>query len=65
MKRSELIRQLTALARERGTSFEHVREGGAHTVFRFGSHQLYIPRHPNVNEWTARGILRDAREVEL
>ncbi len=35
-----------------------VREGGSHSVFRFGTQSVVIPRHREINELTARGILR-------
>ena len=35
-----------------------VREGGAHTVYRCGPAQFTVPRHTEINENTARGILR-------
>lgn len=39
-------------------SFTFVRHGGKHDVYSYGGQTVYIPRHPDINEMTARGILR-------
>ncbi|MGC4745417.1 type II toxin-antitoxin system HicA family toxin [Micromonospora sp. DT201] len=39
-------------------TFEKVREGGSHTIYRYGPQNVVIPRHKEINEITARGILR-------
>jgi len=36
-----------------------VREGGSHTICRYGSQHVVIPRHREINEVTTRRILRD------
>jgi mRNA interferase HicA len=59
VKRVDLIRKITAAAANAGTEFALVREGGSHTVFRYGSQNVVIPRHREINEQTARAILRD------
>lgn len=57
MKRKELVRRLTELG-----AVLH-REGGEHTIYKNPRTGLLIavPRHAEVNEHTAKAILRDAR----
>ncbi|SCL19573.1 type II toxin-antitoxin system HicA family toxin [Micromonospora inyonensis] len=59
MKRADLLTKLSKAAANAGISFDFVREGGNHTIYRYGSQQVVIPRHKEINELTARGILRD------
>jgi mRNA interferase HicA len=56
VKRKELVRRITEL----GAVFD--REGGEHTIYRNPRTGLLIsvPRHAEVNELTARKIIRDA-----
>ncbi|WP_329109019.1 type II toxin-antitoxin system HicA family toxin [Micromonospora sp. NBC_01699] len=59
MKRADLLTVISKAAAEAGCDFIFVREGGSHTVYRFGSQQFTVPRHKEINELTARGILRN------
>jgi len=59
VKRADLLTRIRKAAAEAGMTFELVREGGRHSIFRFGSQQVVVPRHREINEQTARGILRD------
>mgnify|MGYP001162014623 FL=1 len=61
MRRSELLRQLSALAREEGLTLVFIREGSRHTLFSIGTTRVVVPRHRDVNDRTARAILRKAR----
>ncbi|GAB3844971.1 hypothetical protein GCM10029963_22590 [Micromonospora andamanensis] len=54
----DLIGKIGKAAAEAGVVFEKVREGGSHTIFRYGSQNVVIPRHKEINELTARAILR-------
>ena len=58
MKRADLITKISKAAAEAGVTFERIREGGSHTIYRYGSQNVVIPRHKEINELTARGILR-------
>ena len=59
MKRRDLERRPVTL----GWSF--VREGGNHRVFTKPGHPpLPVPRHSELNENTARAILREARKED-
>lgn len=56
MKRRELVRKLNALG------WRVVRQGGNHEIFGKDGTERTIPvaRHVEINENTARGILREA-----
>lgn len=56
MKRRDLLHRLVEL----GWSFD--RQGGAHEIWRKGERTMPIPRHTEINENTARAILRKAAE---
>lgn len=54
MKRTDLLRLLQAVGSE-------IQEGGRHTkVYKDGVMITQVPRHAEVNEITARKILKDA-----
>jgi mRNA interferase HicA len=58
MKRQDLVRKLA----EVGATY--VREGAEHTIYRSRSGLLIsVPRHREVNEITAKKILRDAERL--
>lgn len=63
MKRRDLIRKIAKAARAQGVDWT-VGEGGSHSVCKLGGHKIPIPRHNELNEMTARGILKSC-EVEL
>jgi len=65
VKRKALEKQLARRANEAGTTWEFVREGANHSVWSFGGMLITIPRHNDINELTAKGILKDADEVAL
>ncbi|HYJ33853.1 MAG TPA: hypothetical protein VE326_11590 [Candidatus Binatia bacterium] len=62
MKRSALLRKIRKAANTAGVAFGEVREGGDHSIFRCGSTSISVPRHREINEFTARGILRDLED---
>lgn len=57
MKRRQLMAKLAAMARSEGREMQ-IREGGSHTKVRIGERQTVVPRHSEINEVTARAILR-------
>lgn len=57
MKRGDLIKQINKLGKEKGIKPEYT-EGGKHTKVALGDRQTVIPRHTEINEYTARGILK-------
>ena len=58
MKRRELLKQLVLLAREAGVTFEFARHGGEHDLYYLHERAVWIPRHAEINELTARGELK-------
>lgn len=38
-----------------------LRQGGSHEVWTNGEHAVAVPRHAEINEFTAKGILRKAQ----
>lgn len=58
MKRRDLIRAIGTAARDRGMEWVLVREGAEHEVWRLDRRMITIPRHREVNERTARGIMK-------
>ncbi|MBI1909149.1 MAG: type II toxin-antitoxin system HicA family toxin [Deltaproteobacteria bacterium] len=39
-----------------------LRQGGNHEIWTNGEHTVPVPRHKEINEFTARGILRKAEK---
>ncbi len=62
MKRTDLIKRLAKLAKDNGVSWSLVREGGDHSIYEFNGHRIPVPRHREVQEGTARKIIREAEE---
>ena len=54
MKRQHLLRQLDRLAREAGVTFAFARHGGEHDLYYLHQRAVWIPRHREINEFTAR-----------
>ena len=54
MKRRDLIKKLEA------KGYEFAREGQKHTVYKKGNKEEQVPRHREINEITANGILKRA-----
>ena len=40
------------------------RHGGRHDVWRKNEREIVVPRHNDINEYTAKAILREAGEAE-
>ena len=57
MKRRELKKRFAQIAAAHGVRAECT-EGGSHTKVRVGEKQAAIPRHTEINEITARAILK-------
>jgi mRNA interferase HicA len=55
VNRTELLKKLAAIG-----DLELVREGANHTIFRVKGSTVSVPRHREINEITARAIIRDA-----
>jgi len=57
VKRAELIRRIGAAARETGVEWRLIREGRSHELWQCGRINVIIPRHREVAELTALGIM--------
>jgi len=55
MKRRDIERELRALG------WFLTRHGGRHDVWSNGERELIVPRHNEINEYTAKAILKEAR----
>lgn len=51
------MKRLSQIAKNEGTALE-IREGGSHTVVKIGNRQDSVPRHNEINENTAKAIIR-------
>jgi hypothetical protein len=60
MKRRELLDRMGQIARVYGITFDkyHPVHGGNHDKYFVGSLSVEVPRHSEIVEYTARGILR-------
>jgi mRNA interferase HicA len=63
VRRAELLRRIAKRARSQRVRFELVREGGSHSLYRCGAVRVTVPRHTEINELTARGILAETESV--
>ena len=57
MKRRDLIQRLSVEAKRLGLNMQ-VTEGGGHTKVAIGDRRTVVPRHNEINEITARAILK-------
>ena len=64
MKRTEVIKRIRARARAAGVTWELDRQGHNHEVYRLGSTMVPIPRHTEIDNWTAEDIFKEC-EPEL
>lgn len=63
MKRGELERQIRQIARAKGENAVFT-EGGSHIHVTVGDKQITMPRHHEINELTAKGILKYLKETK-
>ena len=59
MKQRDLKRRIAAAAVRLSLSGMMIRDGKEHEVWRCGSTLVTIPRHREINEYTAEGIFKD------
>ena len=57
MKRVRLIRMIARAARQSGAEWVRLRDNGDHEVWSFDGVRIVVPRHRELNEVTALGIL--------
>jgi hypothetical protein len=63
MKRRALIQRIRFAATARGVPCLLVREGSRHEFWDVGDVRVSIPRHRDINEWTAEAIMRDLEPI--
>lgn len=61
MKKQRLMKHLSDIATDKGVELRLSRQG-KHEVWLFGAERLVIPRHNEIDEYTAMAIIRQARE---
>lgn len=57
------MKRLRKIAKTKGETME-TREGGSHTVVKIGGRQTTVPRHSEVNEITAKAIIKHMEASE-
>lgn len=63
VKKRDLEKLLRVIALSAGRGFAFLREGANHEIWMLGDERLVIPRHREINEHTARAILKRARRM--
>ena len=56
------MKELRRIAQRKGIMIELQRQGAKHEVWCFGNTVLTIPRHREISQYTAEGLLKDAEE---
>jgi hypothetical protein len=64
MKRRDLLSKISRAAKAAGIEWVLVVEGSEHSIYQVGSQKVSVPRHREINQYTAEGILKDT-EAEL
>lgn len=63
VSRGELERQIAALVKATGATWEPVGSHGPHDKFRLNGRSIMIPRHREIGEGLARAILRQIQRA--
>lgn len=63
MKRRALIQRIQGAAAVGGVACFLIRQGARHEFWDVGGVRLSIPRHRDINDWTAEAIMRDLEPV--
>jgi mRNA interferase HicA len=63
VKRRTLLKAMASLARAAQVDFGFERRGGSHDIYRWGGQMIPIPRHREINERLARGVLANLRRI--
>lgn len=61
-KTSSVIRKIQTAAKERGITFEQLREGGNHTIYSLDGLIVPIARHPSVDGYLELRIYKQCQE---
>jgi mRNA interferase HicA len=63
MRRTELMRKINRAAKAAGVEVRKVREGASHEMWECGGERFTVPRHTDINEYTAREIMKGLDSV--
>jgi predicted RNA binding protein YcfA (HicA-like mRNA interferase family) len=63
MRRRDLLRTINQAAKESGLVFAELRNKGDHEIYSLNGQRVSVPRHTEINEITARGILNTLAET--
>lgn len=63
MKRRDLIKRINEMAKQDNVEWGLLRQGSNHEVWSYGGFRVVIPRHNEINELTAAGILQAIEEA--
>jgi hypothetical protein len=63
VKRRDLLRELQRIAASKNLQLDLVRTTGPHDIYKLGTKTFPIPRHTEINEFTARGILKGVESL--
>jgi hypothetical protein len=63
VKRRVLIQVIREAADQRNVPCRLSRQGRRHEFWEVGDFLFAIPRHREINEWTAEGIMRDLEPI--
>lgn len=63
MKQRDLIKRLAGMAKDADGAWKFGAEGGNHEVWLLNGRKIIIPRHREINELTAKGIIRRAHDM--
>jgi hypothetical protein len=63
VKRAALIRRIQAAAVALDKRCELVRQGRRHEFWEVGGMRFAVPRHRDLNEWTAEAIMRELEPI--
>jgi len=62
VKRADLMRRIGRAAHDAGLSWERLRTTGKHEVWSCDGLRVSVPRHREINELTAAGIMKALEE---
>ncbi len=60
--REVLVKKIVLEKELKKLGFTFLREGGSHEVWSNGTKSVTIPRHREINEYTAKAIIKQAKE---
>jgi mRNA interferase HicA len=63
VKRTRLLKEIAKLAKAHDKQWTLIREGAKHSLYAFGDLRVTVPRHAEINEVTAKGILKDIEDA--